>query len=126
MRTMGREIANSELIESDLPPADADEEMIWQFARTFDGYRFIESQERPNHPAADNLVWRLGYYANPARGAFFKEGTVPITMSELRACLFFEWRREHHQGTSPDGPMMQYLHALIAAIREKVRAGETT
>jgi hypothetical protein len=120
---MPREIANTELTEQDLPPPDADEVAMWRFARTFDGYRYIES--KPPIPSG-HLVAKLGALANSARGDYFKSGKValPKTLADLRACLFFEWRRLHHQDISADREMMAYLNALVASIRQKVRAGK--
>jgi hypothetical protein len=120
---MPREIANVELTEQDLPAPNADEEAMWKFARTFDGYRCIES--KPPIPS-EHPVAKLGALANSARGDYFKSGKVvlPKTLADLRACLFFEWRRLHHQGISADHEMMAYLHAILESIRQIVRAGE--
>ncbi len=120
---MPREIANAELTEQDLPVHAADEETIWKFARTFGGYKHIES--RPPIPS-EHPVAKLGWLANSARGDYFKSGRValPKTLGDLRACLFFERRRLHHQSISAEHEMMVYLHALVECIRQKVRAGE--
>jgi hypothetical protein len=119
---MPREIANAELSEQDLPAEDADEETIWKFARTLDGYKYVES--RPPIPS-EHPVAKLGALANSARGEYFRSGKVasPRDLGDLRACLFFEWRRLHHQGISADHEMRVYLHTLVESIRQKVRAG---
>ena len=46
------------------------------------------------------------------------DGTLPDDLDELRAALFFEQRRYHHFGEGPDGSDLDYIEALVGAIRE--------
>jgi hypothetical protein len=89
---------------------------------SFDGYRFMES------PATA----KLGAFANGALRTYEQDKVLPQTLSELRACLFFEGRRWHHVGSAVggyeafdvDGRAMTYIHALLEAIAQKIRDGE--
>ena len=49
---------------------------------------------------------------------------MPAALADLRACLFFEQRRWHHFGDTPDEESMTYIWALVEAIRNRVLAGE--
>lgn len=121
-------IPNPDLNEGVLPPPGADLRTIWKFARKFDGYQYIEAHPPPDPPASGNLVAWLGRLANPALGAYHRDGSLPKTLSELRACLFFESRRVHHLGSAKGGydeaAWSPYIHALVKAIRLQVQAGE--
>ena len=43
-------------------------------------------------------------------------------LSDLRACLFFEYRRHNHFGYPPDAEKMQYIYDLLDRIRDHVKA----
>lgn len=122
---MPSEIPNSKLSEDDLPPVNADMMTIWIFARTFDGYDYIESRPPSEHEAPSNSLHRLSRFANSANAAFHNDKRLPKTLSDLRACLFFEFRRARHLGSAKggydEGSSMPYFHALVEAIRQKVR-----
>jgi hypothetical protein len=107
-----REIENAELSPQDIPAPDADWNSIVSFALTFDGYDHWGS------------VSACGEVANAAAIAFTERRALPDSLTELRTCLFFEQRRAQHIGGVPDGGTMEYLYALVEAIREKVLADE--
>lgn len=48
---------------------------------------------------------------------------LPETLIDLRTSLFFEQRRWRHFGYEPDRSAMEYIQALVAAIRQKIIAG---
>lgn len=106
---MIKEIANSDLSEQDLPSANARWDNIWKFALSFNGYKYSN---------------KCGELANKAVAAFREDKSLPRSLSDLRACLFFEQRRWHHFGEEPDIETMVYIHALIEVIREKVQNKE--
>src|SRR4051794_15362130 len=60
---------------------------------SFDGYCFI----------GGSTTQELGGFANRAIQAFQQEKLLPQSLSEFRACLFFEGRRWHHLNRSPGG-----------------------
>jgi hypothetical protein len=106
-----RTIADADLSPQDVPALDADWNSIASFALTFDGYDYWGSFKA------------CGEVANAAAVAFIEHRALPDSLTELRTCLFFEQRRAQHVGV-PDSETMEYLRALVEAIREKVVADE--
>ena len=92
-------ISNEALAPSDVPPLDAPWKDIEKFALTFNGYEAIGQ--------------RLGDLANSHAQA----GTVPVDLTELRGCLFFEQRRWRQFEEPPHGKPMEHIHRLLEAIR---------
>jgi hypothetical protein len=76
-----KDIPNRELKVSDLPAPGADWSTINRFALTFNGYE------------------QLGSFEACAEIANARKSD---TLTDLRACLFFEQRRWHHFGGEPD------------------------
>ncbi len=107
-------IPNSELQLEQIPHPDD-----WgSFSATFNGYKWAERVF--GHPN------RLGDFANSCRENWLTDKTLPPTLSELRACLFFEARRDYWAYGHLDRPEEEeaYCRALIEAIREKVKRNE--
>ena len=98
-----RLISNQRLTLKDIPAPSADIEDLMQFALTFSGFDQCGSFDACAEVANSR-----------------KHGTL----SELRTCLFFEQRRWHHFGDSPDDEALAYWRELIEKIRSKVSAGE--
>ena len=101
-------ITNAALRLDHLPAGDAPELELQEFALTFDGYRELGSSAR------------LARLANPANERWRQTGELPQTLTDLRACLFFEQRRWHHYGEGFDEETMRYVRALIVRIREEL------
>lgn len=78
---------------------------------TFDGYYYM------GHTKARGTC---GDFANQLKENWQRTGQLLQTLSHLRCCLFFEQRRYHHFGSSPEGENADYISALLQAIREKV------
>jgi len=106
------EIDNTSLTESDLPSPNADWSIINQFALSFNGYDHWGSFEK------------CAEIGNESAETFGKKKTLPKSLTDLRTSLFFEQRRWHHFGEVPDKQTMIYIHALVEAIREKIRTKE--
>ena len=102
-------IENIELTESDLPPPRATWRRIQKFAITFNGYEY------------HGEFLSLANVANEATSIYRKHKRLPAGLSDLRACLFFEFRRWHHLGEKPHRPAMIYIRALVENIRGIVR-----
>jgi hypothetical protein len=102
-------IDDSELTEDNLPPPEAKWEDIWEFALTFNGYKYSDK-------CAD--------IANNAYSKYNEAKQLPDDLSDLRSCLFFEQRRWRHFGKNPDEQTMDYIHALIESIRNQVLTRE--
>jgi hypothetical protein len=121
-------IPNARLLKSDVPDIDArvlesarwqDEDdprwqQLWQFASTFDGYRYFG--------ADDAVAERLAAFDDSVRDAFFTHGRLPaIDLALLRACLFYESRRLlNATWEAPIELDKDYLHVLLVAIREAI------
>lgn len=104
------EIPDHDLSEEHLPPPNADcWSVIAHFALTFDGYGHWGSFDK------------CGDIANAAAERYQKTGQLPESLTNLRTCLFFEQRRWRHFDESPRGDDLRYIHAVVEAIREKVR-----
>jgi len=100
------ELSNTDLTLDRIPDEGADWSEIGEFALTFDGYEAFGSFDR----CAEIANARKHY-----------------TLSELRACLFFEQRRWRHFGEDPEEEgEMDYIRELVRAIRQKVTAEERT
>jgi len=100
-----RTIPNDELTLAHIPQADEDWLIIMPFAMSFDGYGTWGSF----HGCAE--------VANARRHE---------TLTELRTCLFFEYRRWHHIGDEPNQEAVSYIHSLVEQIRSRVAAGLLT
>ncbi len=96
-------ISNQRLKLKSIPPLHADVEALMRFALTFDGYEHCGSFEA------------CAEVANSRKHS---------TLSDLRTCLYFEQRRWHHFGDTPDDAALAYWRELIGKIRAKVQAGE--
>jgi len=109
---MFEQIPNSELTTGQVPAVDAHWGEIARFALTYHAY---------DHYSCTSAVGEL---ANAAGTAYAADGTLPDTLTEPRTCLFFEQRRYHHFGWSPEGQDMAYIRRLIEESRRKVTALE--
>lgn len=95
--------SNKNLKLENIPSTDASWYDIIPFASSFNGYR----------------VW--GSHSECAKIANAqKDGTL----TELRTCLFFEFRRWNHFGYDPDEESMEYIMDIIKKIRDKVASGD--
>jgi hypothetical protein len=95
-------ISNADLTLEIVPDPDAPLDRISEFAATFDGYRhwgsFKKCAEIANAERHDSLT-------------------------NLRSCLFFEWRRWHHFGDEPDAEAEDQWRHLVREIRRFVQEG---
>jgi hypothetical protein len=103
------EIPNTDLKDSNIPSPNAPWKNLITFALSFNGYNYSEE---------------CAELANNTLNAFKNNEDVlkSLNLSQLRACLFFEQRRWRHFDENPDDKTMVYIHHLIEAIREKVKA----
>jgi len=102
--SMAPPISNCELTVKDIPTNLADWTAIMHFAQSFNGYGELGSFE--------------------ACGDLANRPEKCKSLSDLRACLFFEYRRHNHFGYPPDDKKMPYVRQLIERIRSKVEAGD--
>ena len=99
-------IPNKKLKKTAVPDITADWLEIVMFALTFNGYEAF-----PNDGCSE--------LANKVSDEFDKVPAIleGMTLTELRACLFFEQRRQHHIGDDPWPNDLIYIGALLDAIR---------
>jgi hypothetical protein len=84
-------------------PGEADGwDRLEEFALSYDGYAYWDG---------------LPELAQKHVSAWTRDGSLPATLDEQRACLFYEQRRWHHFGDVPSGRSLDYLWALATAIR---------
>lgn len=95
-----QEIESELLSEADIPPPNADLDLIFRFALKYDGYERCGS-----HKACAEI-------ANAQLGG---------SLHNLRTCLFFEQRRAHHVGEELNEEDMAYLHRVIEEIRTLIK-----
>ncbi len=103
---MGEHIPHHDLLEEHIPRHGASWSKIVTFASTFNAYEQLQGFK----PAA--------FAANQKALNF-----SACTLTDLRAALFFEYRRYNHFGYEPDAPAMVHLHALVEEIRQRMQNG---
>ena len=92
-------IPHHALREEHLPHSDAPWATIVRFASTFNAYRQL-ADEKAAGDAANRKARDL----------------ATCTLTDLRAALFFEYRRYNHFGHAPDAVAMVHMHALVEEI----------
>jgi hypothetical protein len=104
-----RAITNVELAVADIPGQTASTERRDEFAQTFDGY----------------ATWggSLARMANGAVERWEKTSELPPTVTELRACLFFEQRRRNHVGEGVEEGQVPYENDIYARLERLVADG---
>lgn len=107
-----QKIPNNQLIDSDIPSQRAVWKKIEPFAFTFNGYDHWGSFKKCREVA------QLGV------SIYRNNQPLDQSLSDLRTCLFFEARRWKHFEKKPSKNGMEYIHALLAAIRLRVLAKE--
>ncbi len=105
-------IPNTQLIETDIPSHRAGWKVIEPFALTFNGYDHWGSFKKCREVAK----FGVDLYRN--------QKDLSQSMTDLRTCLFFEARRWKHFEKKPSKKGMEYIHALVEAIRLRVHSKE--
>ena len=109
---MEDEILNIDLRGDQIPSTLSDFTEISIFALTFDGYGRIKD---------------IGSFANKISNEYDKDQTniTKLSLTELRACLFYEQRRSHHAGDEPGRLTREYINSLLKEIVIRVEDRET-
>jgi hypothetical protein len=105
-------IPNNQLIDSDIPSQKAGWKKVEPFAFTFNGYDHWGSFKKCREIA------QLGL------STYRSNQNLDQSLTDLRTCLFFEARRWKHFEKKPTKNGMDYIHALLVAIRLRVLAKE--
>lgn len=105
-------IPNSQLIEKDIPSRRARWITIETFALTYNGYTQWGTFKKCRTVAKQGIT-------------LYKENKeLNQSLTDLRTCLFFEARRWKHFEKTPNKKGLEYIHALVEAIRMRVTAKE--
>lgn len=101
-------IENNGLKLINIPAIEADYPTIAEFALTFDGYKYFPD---------------LASNANRIVDEYQQDEKIvgSLSLTELRGCLFYEQRRHRHFGEDPEGNDLNYIHALLIEIRNKIK-----
>ncbi len=103
-------IPNSQLIEKDIPSNRAGWLKILPFALTFNAYEHWGTFEKCREIAKRGIE-------------LFRNGQqLSQSLTDLRTCLFYEARRWRHLEKNPSKQGMEYIRALLDAIRVRVMA----
>jgi len=105
------QIRDSDLRPNHVPRSDCAESELHLFALSCNGY------------AREGNVTNCARLADEARGHWNETTELPHELRALRSCLFFEQRRARKSGNGfTDGPAgtLDYVHALVDAVREQV------
>lgn len=104
---MPDEIHNIDLRLDQIPPIDSDYSIIAGFALSFDGY---------------NRIKDIALFANKILAELQNDQAIisKLTLTELRACLFYEQRRHRHFGEDPEGADRDYIDRLLLEISKRV------
>lgn len=78
---------------------------IAEFALSFDGYSALGGFDE------------LATLAHATAKRWRRTKELPESLVELRSCLFFEHRSYRHTDTTPEGTHLDYIRALVEAIR---------
>jgi hypothetical protein len=109
---MPEELLNADLTVAHIPSVHAEYKTIAEFALTFDGYaRFEKIADFSNHALAH-------YHLD-------SDSLKNLTLTKLRACLFYEQRRCRHMGEEPENGDRVYINALLDALFILVKENKT-
>jgi hypothetical protein len=95
-------VPNAQLKVHAIPAHGDSWDAVSTFSLSYDGYAYWDD------------VTEL---ASRSMRGWTRARTLPATVDEVRACLFYEQRRWHHFGEDPNGRGAQYIWALLDALR---------
>lgn len=124
------EIPNESLREQDLPPpTDRWDQALTRFARSFDGYKHIWLPTHPDGSLPANgraSIQLLSQFYSRIFRSWSEAGHMPepISLSDLRACLFFTERKRYwssdQDGSANVTQRLAFAHALVEAIHRLI------
>ena len=115
---MAHKDGGAPLSPEDIPPPNADFEVINEFGHSFDGYEHAERRWPDQHPveACCQLDERV-------KAALAGDDASEFDLDDLRAALFVEMRQARLDSQFTDVPSeegLAYYHRLIECIRGRV------
>lgn len=103
-------IPNTQLLENHIPSSHAAWSKILPFAESFDGTEYWGTFEKCREIAKQGIA------------LFRSNQQLSQSLTDLRTCLFYEARRWNHLEKAPNKKGMEYIRALVEAIRVRVLA----
>jgi hypothetical protein len=100
-------LANAQLRVHGIPGHGDGWDAVSSFSLSYDGYAYWDD---------------VSELATRSVRRWTRDRTLPLSIDELRACLFYEQRRWHHFGEVPNGRGERYVWALLDALRTVVAA----
>jgi hypothetical protein len=100
-------MANALLRVHGIPRHGDSWDAVSSFSLSYDGYAYWDD---------------VSELATRSTRHWTRDRTLPSSVDELRACLFYEQRRWHHFGEVPNGRGERYVWALLDALRNVVAA----
>ncbi|HVC68864.1 MAG TPA: hypothetical protein VNC61_01235 [Acidimicrobiales bacterium] len=100
-------VPNGQLRVHAIPDRSDTWDAVSSFSLSYDGYAYWDD---------------VSELATRSIRGWTRAHTLPDSIDELRACLFYEQRRWHHFGEEPNGRGGQYIWALLCALRTLVAA----
>jgi hypothetical protein len=100
-------VPNGQLRVHAVPERTDTWDAVSSFSLSYDGYAYWDD---------------VSELATRSLRSWTRAHTLPGSIDELRACLFFEQRRWHHFGEEPNGRGAQYVWALLDSLRTLVAA----
>jgi hypothetical protein len=98
-------VPNAQLRVHSIPGHGDTWDAISTFSLSYDGYAYWDD---------------VSELATRSIRRWTRNRTLPGSIDELRACLFYEQRRWHHFGEEPNGRGAQYVTALLDSLRNLV------
>jgi hypothetical protein len=100
-------VPNAQLRVHGIPDRGDPWDAVSSFSLSYDGYAYWDD---------------VSELATRRIRAWTRDHTLPNSIDEVRACLFYEQRRWHHFGEDPNGRGAQYVWALLDTLRSLVAA----
>jgi len=100
-------VPNAQLRVHGIPDRGDSWDAVSSFSLSYDGYAYWDD---------------VSELATRCIRAWTRDHTLPGSIDEARACLFYEQRRWHHFGEDPNGRGAQYVWALLDTLRSLVAA----
>jgi hypothetical protein len=104
-------VPNAQLRVHGIPDHGDSWDSVSSFSLSYDGYAYWDD---------------LSELATRSIRGWTRDRTLPHSIDEVRACLFYEQRRWHHFGEDPNGRGAQYVWALLDTLRSLVAARAAT
>jgi hypothetical protein len=104
-------VPNAQLRVHGIPDRGDTWDAVSSFSLSYDGYAYWDD---------------VSELATRRIRSWTRQHTLPTSIDEVRACLFYEQRRWHHFGEDPNGRGEKYVWALLDTLRNLVAASNSS